>query len=38
MNKILTSKIDKKTKDPLIKKKSYLIYKFYYTKNNELSI
>ena len=37
VNKILISKINKKTKDFLINKKNYLIYKFYYIKNNELS-
>ena len=37
MNKILISKINKKTKKFLIKKKSYLIYKFHYIKYNELS-
>ena len=38
INKILISKINKKTKDFLVKEKDYLIYKFYYIKNNELSI
>ena len=38
INKILISKIDKKTKGFLINKKNYLIYKFYYIKNNELLI
>ena len=37
INKILILKINKKTKDSLIKEKNYLIYKFHYTRNNELS-
>ena len=37
INKILISKINKKTKKILIKKKDYLIYKFYYVKYNKLS-
>ena len=36
INKILISKINKKTKN-LLSKKKYLIYKFYYIKYNELS-
>ena len=36
INKILISKINKKTKNLLIKKKDYLIYKFLYIKYNKL--
>ena len=38
INKILISKINKKIKNPLINEENYLVYKFYYIKNNELSI
>ena len=37
INKILISKINKRIEDFLIKKKDYLIYKFHYIRNNELS-